>query len=117
MIDISGTRVAILATNGFEQSELEVPRDRLKAAGAAVDIVALESGQIRGWDHKDWGRSVSERGYRHPGGDDRGRHSKRPALALEGDHLSARGRGPGHSCSSCRRGRNAGDPATRDTGR
>jgi protease I len=58
MADISGTRVAILATHGFEQSELEIPCDRLKAAGAEVDIVALETGQIRGWDHKDWGHSV-----------------------------------------------------------
>jgi DJ-1/PfpI family len=29
------------------------------AKGAEVDIVALETGQIRGWDHKDWGHSVS----------------------------------------------------------
>jgi protease I len=58
MTDISGTRVAILATNGFEQSELEVPRDRLKVAGAAVDVVAPKAGEIRGWDHEDWGRSV-----------------------------------------------------------
>jgi protease I len=58
MADISATRVAILATNGFEQSELEIPRERLKAAGAGVDVVALEPGQIRGWDHKDWGNMV-----------------------------------------------------------
>jgi protease I len=58
MTDISGTKVAILATNGFEQSEFEVPRDRLKAAGAKVEIVAPEHGQIRGWDRRDWGHSV-----------------------------------------------------------
>ena len=33
-MQISGKKVAILATHGFEQSELEVPRDKLKAAGA-----------------------------------------------------------------------------------
>jgi protease I len=55
---ISGKKVAILAANGFEQSELEIPRDRLKAAGAAVDIVSLKAGEIKGWDKKDWGRSV-----------------------------------------------------------
>ena len=33
-MELSGKKVAILATNGFEQSELEVPRDRLKKAGA-----------------------------------------------------------------------------------
>lgn len=57
-MQISGKKIAILATNGFEQSELEVPRDRLKAAGAEVEIVSLQSGEIKGWDKKDWGRAV-----------------------------------------------------------
>lgn len=57
-MDISGKKIAILATNGFEQSELEVPRDRLKAAGATVEIVSLQAGEIKGWDKKDWGRPV-----------------------------------------------------------
>jgi protease I len=55
---LSGKRILILATNGFEQSELEVPRDRLKAAGAQVDVVSPEEGEIKGWDKKDWGRPV-----------------------------------------------------------
>jgi protease I len=55
---ISGKKVAILATHGFEQSELEVPRDKLKAAGATVHIVSPENGEIKGWDKKDWGRAV-----------------------------------------------------------
>jgi protease I len=55
---LDGKRILILATNGFEQSELEVPRDKLKAAGAQVDVVSPESGEIKGWDKKDWGRAV-----------------------------------------------------------
>ena len=55
---LDGKRILILATNGFEQSELEVPRDRLKAAGAQVDVVSPERGEIKGWDKKDWGRPV-----------------------------------------------------------
>jgi protease I len=55
---ISGKKVAILATHGFEQSELEVPRDKLKEAGATVDIVSPEKGEIKGWDTKDWGQPV-----------------------------------------------------------
>jgi len=51
-------KIAILATSGFEQSELEVPRDKLKAAGATVHVVSLEAGEIKGWDKKDWGRPV-----------------------------------------------------------
>jgi protease I len=55
---LDGKRILILATNGFEQSELEVPRDRLKEAGAEVHIVSPETGEITGWDKKDWGRAV-----------------------------------------------------------
>jgi protease I len=57
-MELSGKRIAILATNGFEQSELEVPRDSLKQAGATVDVVSLQAGEIKGWDKKDWGRPV-----------------------------------------------------------
>jgi hypothetical protein len=57
-MDLNGKRIAILVTNGFEQSELEVARDRLIKAGAAVDVVSLASGEIKGWDQKDWGRRV-----------------------------------------------------------
>ena len=57
-MQLSGKNIAILATNGFEQSELEVPRDRLTAAGATVHIVSPEAGEIKGWDQKDWGRAV-----------------------------------------------------------
>jgi protease I len=57
-MSLQGKKVAILATNGFEQAELEVPRDRLKAARATVDVVSLAAGEITGWDKKDWGRPV-----------------------------------------------------------
>jgi len=56
--ELDGKRIAILATHGFEQSELEVPRARLEAAGATVHVVSPEQGEIRGWDKKDWGRPV-----------------------------------------------------------
>ncbi|HET6470066.1 MAG TPA: type 1 glutamine amidotransferase domain-containing protein [Geminicoccaceae bacterium] len=58
MPDIHGKRVAILATNGFEQSELLKPLEALENAGAKVDVVSLERGEIKGWDEKDWGRKV-----------------------------------------------------------
>lgn len=57
-MQIAGKKVLILATHGFEQSELEVPRDRLEKAGATVHVAAPEKGEIRGWDKKDWGRKV-----------------------------------------------------------
>jgi protease I len=56
---LTGKRFAILATNGFEQSELEEPKKALEAAGARADVVSLNQGQIRGWRHTDWGNSVA----------------------------------------------------------
>jgi deglycase len=56
--ELANKRILILAAHGFEQLELEVPRDRLKAAGAQVDIVSPEEGEIKGWDKTDWGRPV-----------------------------------------------------------
>jgi protease I len=59
MPDIKQAKVVILATHGFEQSELQVPLQKLRDAGAqVVVVVAPEKGQIRGWQHKDWGDSV-----------------------------------------------------------
>ena len=57
-MDLTGKKIAILATNGFEQAELEVPQERLKKAGATVDVVSLAAGKIKGWNKKDWGRPV-----------------------------------------------------------
>jgi protease I len=59
MPEIRNAKVMILATNGFEQSELMVPLEKLKKAGAHVVVVSPEKGQIRGWKHKDWGESVA----------------------------------------------------------
>ena len=57
-MQLSGKNIMILATNGFEQSELEVPLAKLKEAGATVHVVAPKSGTIRGWMETDWGRKV-----------------------------------------------------------
>src|SRR6201985_3105513 len=57
-MELSGKKIAILATNGFEQSELEVPQATLKQTGATVEVVSLQPGEIKGWDKKDWGRPV-----------------------------------------------------------
>ena len=56
MTSIDKSRILIIATNGFEQSELEVPRDQLRAKGATVDVATLDGKQIMGWKHTDWGR-------------------------------------------------------------
>lgn len=56
---INSAKVVILATHGFEQSELLVPLQKLRDAGAQVVVVSPEKGQIRGWKDKDWGESVA----------------------------------------------------------
>lgn len=58
MQSIQGKRIAVLATDGFEQSELEKPVEHLKAAGAQVHVVSLKGGEITGWQGKDWGNPV-----------------------------------------------------------
>ena len=58
MPKISDAKILILATDGFEQSELLRPRDDLKAAGAAVHVTSPKEGEIKGWDDGDWGQSV-----------------------------------------------------------
>jgi protease I len=55
---LDGRKVAVLATNGFEQSELEKPVEALKAAGATVDVISLQVGQIQGMEHDEKGRKV-----------------------------------------------------------
>ena len=51
-------RVMIIATDGFEQSELEKPKANLEQAGFETVVVSLEDGEIKGWDQKDWGVPV-----------------------------------------------------------
>lgn len=56
---VEGKRVAILATNGFEESELTSPKAALIDAGVKVDVVSIEEGSIRSWSgpDKNWGNS------------------------------------------------------------
>lgn len=58
MPEIKDARILIIATHGFEQAELEAPRDTLKKAGARVDVASLDGKEIRGWDEKDWGHKA-----------------------------------------------------------
>ncbi len=59
MTNIQNAKIAILATDGFEKSELFEPKKQLEAAGAQVTVISPESGTIKSWDTDDWGDSVS----------------------------------------------------------
>jgi len=56
---LNDRKIAVLATDGFEQSELEEPVKALREAGAKVEVVSLHEGEIRGWKKTDWGTAVS----------------------------------------------------------
>jgi len=58
MPKIRDARFLILATDGFEQLELTVPRDELRKTGARVDVATPTGHSIRGWDKTDWGETV-----------------------------------------------------------
>ena len=91
--ELRGKKIAALVDNGFEQSELLEPKKALEQAGAEVHVVSPQNGEVKGWQHTDWGEKVKV---------DRGLSAARAAdydgLLLPGgvmnpDHL--RGKSPG----------------------
>ncbi len=58
MPDIKQSRILIIATHGFEQSELEHPLKNLREHGANVTVASPDGQKIRGWDGDDWGDEV-----------------------------------------------------------
>lgn len=57
MANLLNKRIAILATNGFEQIELTSPQQALKNADAITDLISPASSPIRAWKHTEWGDS------------------------------------------------------------
>jgi protease I len=58
--NLTGRRIAILATDGFEQSELTEPKRLLEQAGAQTDVIAPGgASRIKGWSKGDWGGQVA----------------------------------------------------------
>lgn len=55
MANLLSTRVAILASNGFEQIELTSPQQALEDNEATTDIISPSDSPIRGWEHTEWG--------------------------------------------------------------
>ncbi len=56
--NLRGKKIAILATDGFEQVELTEPRKALDDAGATTVVISPKSGEIKGWKFKEWGDAV-----------------------------------------------------------
>ena len=57
--ELNGKRIAILATKGVEQVELEEPRRALDDAGATTELVSLEAGEFQGFDHLEPGKTFT----------------------------------------------------------
>jgi protease I len=57
--ELKGKRFAMVATGGFEQSELTEPRGARKRAGAVADIVAPKFRRIQWMQHHEKGAAVS----------------------------------------------------------
>ena len=53
-----GKTMAILAADGFEESELFSPKGAIEAAGGRVEVISMESGDIQGLRHMETGRSI-----------------------------------------------------------
>jgi protease I len=58
MPNITDAKILIIATHGFEQSELEFPRDQLRVKGATVHVATPDGKAIKGWEGSDWGREA-----------------------------------------------------------
>ena len=59
MTDLSNAHVLILATDGFEQSELFEPRRALLDAGAQVTLASVKTDPIQGVEHDQPGRTIT----------------------------------------------------------
>lgn len=57
-MSLKNKKIAILATDGFEKSELFEPFNKLKDEGATVEIISNTSGEIKSWDDGNWGRTI-----------------------------------------------------------
>lgn len=55
---LENKKVAILATDGFEKSELIEPLEALREEGATVHVISVKEGEIKSWDGDNWGESV-----------------------------------------------------------
>ena len=55
---LNDRKIAILATDGFNESQLFSPKKALEAAGAQVLIVSTHKGEIKSWVQDHWGKSI-----------------------------------------------------------
>jgi len=58
--NLHSKKIAFVATDGFEQSELFEPKEKLEAMGAVVEILSIDgNSSIKGWSENNWGKSIA----------------------------------------------------------
>lgn len=57
--DLSGLRIAILASDGYEQVELDEPRKAVEQAGATTEVLSIAEGEIQGMNHDEKGDKIA----------------------------------------------------------
>ncbi|HTQ07279.1 MAG TPA: type 1 glutamine amidotransferase domain-containing protein [Polyangiaceae bacterium] len=57
MAKLTGKRIAIVVADGFEQVEMTEPRKALEQAGAETVLLSPKDGEVKGWNHVEWGDS------------------------------------------------------------
>ncbi len=58
MPKLNDLKIAILTEEGFEQEELTSPREALEKAGVTTEVVSPKQGEIKAWNHTEWGIRV-----------------------------------------------------------
>ncbi len=57
-MSLENKKIAILATDGFEKSELFEPLNALKKENATVHIISVKEGEIKSWESNNWGETI-----------------------------------------------------------
>jgi protease I len=55
---LSGKRIAFLATDGVEQSEIQKPLEAMRSAGSKAEVISPAAGSIKAWNHREWGDEI-----------------------------------------------------------
>ncbi|MFW5659233.1 MAG: DJ-1/PfpI family protein, partial [Bacteroidota bacterium] len=59
MANLNSKRVAILATDGVEQSEIQQPMAAIENAGADYHVLSPNgNGSIKAWNNNNWGEDI-----------------------------------------------------------
>jgi len=51
---LDNKKVAVVITNGFEESEFTEPVKALKESGAIIEVISLKAGEVKSWSNKNW---------------------------------------------------------------